>query len=124
MLLRGHYYKIDGWSTEEGETTFRVDLLPDCDVYRGHFPGKPVCPGVCNVQMLKECAEVLTGRRLTITAIRQCRFTAVASPGRCPWVDISLRAEPLAEGYAVTARIAAGSTTYLDFKGEMHEQQA
>ncbi len=124
MLLRGHYYKIDGWSTEEGETTFRVDLLPDCDVYRGHFPGKPVCPGVCNVQMLKECAEVLTGRRLTITAIRQCRFTAVASPGRCPWVDISLRAEPLAEGYAVTARIAAGSTTYLDFKGEMHERQA
>lgn len=124
MLLRGHYYKIDGWSTEEGETTFRVDLLPDCDVYRGHFPGKPVCPGVCNVQMLKECAEVLTGRRLAITAIRQCRFTAVASPGRCPWVDISLRAEPLAEGYAVTARIAAGSTTYLDFKGEMHEQQA
>lgn len=124
MLLRGHYYKIDGWSTEEGETTFRVDLLPDCDVYRGHFPGKPVCPGVCNVQMLKECAEVLTGRRLAITAIRQCRFTAVATPALCPWLDISLRTEPCGEGYAVTARIAAGSTTYLDFKGEMHEQQA
>ena len=61
MLLRGRYYKIEGWNTKEGETTFRITLLPDCDVYRGHFPGKPVCPGVCNVQVVKECAMLLTG---------------------------------------------------------------
>ena len=122
MLLREHYYKIDGWSTDGGEATFRVALLPDCDVYRGHFPGKPVCPGVCNVQMLKECAEVLTGRRLAIATIRQCRFTAVASPERCPKLDISLSAVPVEGGYAVTARLSDDNTTYLDFKGEMHEQ--
>ena len=75
MLLRGRYYKIDGWNTEEGETTFRITLLPDCDVYRGHFPGKPVCPGVCNVQVVKECAMLLTGKQLSITAIRQKRPT-------------------------------------------------
>lgn len=122
MLLRGRYYKIDGWNTEEGETTFRITLLPDCDVYRGHFPGKPVCPGVCNVQVVKECAMLLTGKQLSITAIRQCRFTAVATPARCPWLDVSLHTEPVEGGYAVTARMADDTTTYLDFKGEMHEQ--
>lgn len=122
MLLKGHYYKIESWDMEEGETTFRLTLLPDCDVYRGHFPGKPVCPGVCNVQVVKECAMLLTGKQLSITAIRQCRFTAVATPARCPKLDISLSAVPVEGGYAVTARMADDNTTYLDFKGEMHEQ--
>lgn len=123
MLLKGNYYTVDGWHTEGRETTFRIALLPECDVYRGHFPGHPVCPGVCNVQVVKECASMLTGKRLAIAAIRQCRFTAVASPHRCPRLDVIVSAEPAGEAaYAVTARITAGDTTYLDFKGEMHEQ--
>lgn len=122
MLLRDNYYKIAGRNTTGRETTFRIVLLPDCDVYRGHFPGNPVCPGVCNVQVIKECAALLAGKPLSIGAIRQCRFTAVATPGQCPWLDVTLDIEPSAGGYAVNARIADGRATYLDFKGEMHDQ--
>ena len=55
-------------------------------------------------------------------ATRQCRFTAVATPERCPWLDVSLHTEPVEGGYTVTARMADDTTTYLGFKGEMHEQ--
>lgn len=44
MLLRDNYYKIAGRNTTGRETTFRIVLLPDCDVYRGHFPGRPCAP--------------------------------------------------------------------------------
>ena len=62
MLLENSYYKIIGRSGEGLDAVFRVALLPDCEVYKGHFPGNPVSPGVCNIETIKECAMLLTGR--------------------------------------------------------------
>ena len=103
--------------------TFRVELVPDCDVYRGHFPHKPVSPGVCNIGMIRECAERLVGRRLLIASIKQCRLTAVASPQACPCLDVALTAEPAGDGsYTVTATLVAAETVYMTFKGTLMEK--
>ena len=103
--------------------TFRVELVPDCDVYRGHFPHKPVSPGVCNIGMIRECAERLVERRLLIASIKQCRLTAVASPQACPCLDVALTAEPAGDGsYTVTATLAAAETVYMTFKGTLMEK--
>jgi 3-hydroxyacyl-[acyl-carrier-protein] dehydratase len=32
-------------------------LLPDNKIFRGHFPGQPVLPGACMLQMVKEVLE-------------------------------------------------------------------
>ncbi len=53
------YYHILSSEITADAGVFRVALNADCEVYQGHFPGEPVCPGVCNIQMIKECAEML-----------------------------------------------------------------
>ena len=51
MLLENKYYKVLRARKEgEGKAVYHVAILPDCNVYEGHFPGNPVCPGVCNIQ--------------------------------------------------------------------------
>ena len=63
MWLKDHYYKVLTRRVSDGCSVFRIVLLPDCEVYRGHFPGHPVCPGAFNIQMMKECAmEVLKAK--------------------------------------------------------------
>lgn len=119
MLLENSYYKIIGRSGEGLDAVFRVALLPDCEVYKGHFPGNPVSPGVCNIETIKECAMLLTGKRLVIDTIRQCRLTAVASPSVCPEVEVMLSCSPVGKGFAVTAKIADNERTYMEYKGEM-----
>lgn len=119
MLLENSYYKIIGRSGEGLDAVFRVALLPDCEVYKGHFPGNPVSPGVCNIETIKECAMLLTGKRLVIDTIRQCRLTAVASPSVCPEVEVTLSCSPVGNGFAVTAKIADNERTYMEYKGEM-----
>lgn len=101
------------------DAVFRVALLPDCEVYKGHFPGNPVSPGVCNIETIKECAMLLTGKRLVIDTIRQCRLTAVASPSVCPEVEVTLSCSLVGKGFAVTAKIADNERTYMEYKGEM-----
>lgn len=123
MKLEGNYYRLVGEECQEGATViFHIALNPDCDIYRGHFPGNPVCPGVCNMQTIKECAEKMTGRVLRMASVRQCRLKAVAKPEASPLLDVKVSVEQQpadSERYTVVASISDAERVYMDYKGEM-----
>ena len=89
MWLKEHYYKVLTRRVSDGCTVFRIVFLSDCEVYRGHFPGHPVCPGAFNIQMVKECAMEVSGKALHIRTIKLCRLTAVVSPCTCTELDVA-----------------------------------
>lgn len=119
MLLENNYYRIIDRHSDGMSAVYRIAFLPGCDVYRGHFPGRPVCPGVCNIGMIKECAMMLTGKRLWISTIKQCRLTAVATPAVCPEVNVAVSVSPTDGGFTVTATITDTERTYMEYKGDM-----
>ncbi len=123
MKLEGNYYTLLGEERQgEGTVTFRISLLPECDIYRGHFPGNPVCPGVCNMQTIKECAEKVTGKQLRVSSVRQCRLKAVATPAICSELEVkvSVEQQPGDDArYTVVASISDAKCVYMDYKGEM-----
>ena len=121
MKFENYYYKVYSMHTNWADTmSFHIGFLPECDIFRGHFPGHPVCPGACNIQLIKDVAQRLTECKLLISAIRQCRFTALATPDTCPEVDVRVNITARTEnGYAITARISDERQTYVEFKGDM-----
>ena len=121
MLLKDKYYKIMKENVlDSNNAVFLLSLLPQADVYRGHFPHKPVCPGVCNIETIRECAEMLTGCDLYIKTIKQCRLTAVASPQVCPLIDVTVSVARIegTDSYNVVGKIADAETSYMELKGE------
>jgi 3-hydroxyacyl-[acyl-carrier-protein] dehydratase len=50
-MLEGVLYEL----LERTEDSARVRLLPESPIYKAHFPGYPVTPGVTIVQMALEC---------------------------------------------------------------------
>lgn len=123
MLLENRFYKILQKETDGTTGLFTVAILPDCDVYKGHFPNDPVCPGVCNIETIKECAMVLTGKELRIKTIKQCRLTAIATPSVCPEVTVNVTATPSNDNtYTVLATIKDNAQTYMEYKGTMEYQ--
>ncbi len=58
-----------------------VRLLPECPVFHGHFPGYPITPGVCLVQMALELIGDRTGRPATLVAAKNIKFTSPILPG-------------------------------------------
>ena len=113
------YYKIDHRDVEGNESLFSIRLLPDYCAYAGHFPGNPVSPGVCNIQMIKECAESLTGQRLFLAFINKCRFSAVVTPQTTPQLQLRMHLSKAEDLYKVRATLFDDSTTYVDFNGEL-----
>jgi 3-hydroxyacyl-[acyl-carrier-protein] dehydratase len=121
ITLLNDYYTIDDRVAENEETTlFRITLLPGYKAYTGHFPGNPVSPGVCNIQMIKECAEQLAGKPLFLGYISQCRWSAVITPQTTPQLQVRLQLSGGADDpYRLCATVCDDTTKYIDFKGEL-----
>lgn len=120
MLLENSFYKILHKEVDGLSGRFTIAILPDCNVYEGHFPNDPVCPGVCNIETIKECTMLLTGKELRIKSIKQCRLTAIATPSVCPEVTVTVTATPSADNtYTVLASIKDDAQTYMEYKGIM-----
>ena len=57
MKLINDFFRITEVSMTDGGMTCRVALNPDHYIYSVHFPGNPVTPGVCLLQMAAELLE-------------------------------------------------------------------
>jgi 3-hydroxyacyl-[acyl-carrier-protein] dehydratase len=117
------YYTIDNRRTDGETTVFEVTLNPDCTVYQGHFPGMPVAPGVCNIQMVKECAERLTGRTLLMDYLAQCKMTTLLTPQQHPRLQVRIRLLENSDTQVnVQASVGQGEESYFTLKFEAKVQ--
>lgn len=121
MKLEGFYYQLVEKSRKEtGSAVYHVELLPDCKVYQGHFPGNPVCPGVFNMQLIKECAEKETGKSLHVDKVKQCRLTALATPKTSPKLNVCIQVDAIDDAhYQVVASIYNADHVFMEYKGSM-----
>ncbi|OFY41061.1 MAG: hypothetical protein A2X18_11905 [Bacteroidetes bacterium GWF2_40_14] len=62
------------------EYEFIVEINPDDTLFQGHFPGRPVLPGVCTIQIVKECICSVLGKDLHFMNISQCKFIGMVDP--------------------------------------------
>jgi len=116
------YFHIDRYTEEDGTHIFDVTLDPACDVYRGHFPGKPISPGVCNIGMILRCAEKVTGSHLRFTSIKQCRLTGLVTPSDTPHLTVEIQTSRTDDGVtSLRAAIKDPERSYLDLKGELED---
>ena len=121
MLIKD-YYTIENVSKkDDGIVRFDISLNADCSVYEGHFPGEPVSPGVCNIQMVKECAEQVAGKSLFLNNLQQCRLTTLVTPLAHPQVEVKILLEEKGEAYKLKATIGKNEDVYLDLKAELTE---
>lgn len=82
MRLNGDLFKVESRmeGLPEGQSGFNIILNPDHLIYKAHFPGQPVTPGVCILQMLQELLSVEMGKQLFIKNIKNAKFISMMSP--------------------------------------------
>ena len=59
---------------------FDVRLNPDHFIFKAHFPGHPITPGVCLMQMIAELASMAEGCNLLVRNVKNAKYTGVVSP--------------------------------------------
>jgi 3-hydroxyacyl-[acyl-carrier-protein] dehydratase len=80
MLLKNFYTLAELDNNDKENVMAIVDLNKNHEVYKGHFPGNPVVPGVCLTQLIKEVMEKSEGKDLSLVYADNIKFMAIVNP--------------------------------------------
>lgn len=74
-------------SIEENKLCVWLNLDPQLDWFKGHFPKQPILPGVIQVEWALHYSKVLLGP-LTLKSIKQVKFTMPLIPTKKVLLEI------------------------------------
>ena len=126
-MLENFYKIID--QMDKGENTgialpdrmkmeFTIELNKQHPVYEGHFPGNPVVPGVCQVQIIKELLTLSLGKEVALVQSGNIKFLSMISPEHTPILNVRMEMkEPSLTGCEINAVIYSGENIFIKFKG-------
>lgn len=81
MKLLNNFFNITkAYKTEKGKDAVGIELNPDHDIFKAHFPNNPVTPGVCIIGIISETLEYITGKQLLLSHIKNLKFVGILSP--------------------------------------------
>ncbi len=109
MLLKDFYTVNQIEKVSETKYNSVIELNKNHDVFKGHFPGNPVTPGVCMMQIIKELAQEIVGSSLVMTSSSNVKFMAIINPE----LNTILRLELEFIGDVFT-ELKVKNTTYFD----------
>ena len=87
MDLRDNLYTIVESVSAEGGATYTIKLDPEHFIYKAHFPGEPITPGVCIMQIAHELLQLLCGCKLEIDCVKNVKFLRIIVPAQEQKVD-------------------------------------
>ena len=80
---------------EGSDAVYRIALHPDSPIYRAHFPGRPITPGACMIQIVEELARRhFADPALQVRHIGAVKFLALLEPQHHPTVEVVLSGTP------------------------------
>ena len=80
MQLKNNLYTILKIEGEMPLVSFLLRLNTSCFIYQAHFPGEPITPGVCIVQMGVELVEEVLQCKLSVVKAKNVKFLSVLKP--------------------------------------------
>ncbi len=89
MLIK-ELYSIQSFTETDGSVEAVVKLNKDHEVFKGHFPGNPIMPGVCTIQLVKELTEKALGKPLFLSVVSNVKFMAIINPEQNESIQVVL----------------------------------
>lgn len=79
-MLQNDFFTIRSIKKEDDSFRILLELNAAHKIFEGHFPGQPVVPGACLMQIIQEIAETALGRSLRLLRADHLKFIAFIDP--------------------------------------------
>ena len=96
--------------SDEGQQ-LRLQLHPEHEIYQAHFPGNPITPGVCLIQIVAELAGRQLQCDLALRRVVNLKFAAPVSPKDTPMIDVVLSSVDEQESFVKVKGTIADAAT-------------
>lgn len=118
-MLLNDFFHISELQREGFEVKAELIINADHKIFEGHFPGRPVVPGVCMMQMVKEIMEQVTGKKTSLSKAPEMKFLVVIDPGQNNRIQAVLKYSMEENGNMhVSATLMKDELIHFKFKGQ------
>lgn len=114
---------INKTTHSDGVVTVDLSVNENSEIFHGHFPGQPVAPGACMLQLVKDVLESALGCPLQLKQAGHLKFISMISPGIEQTIQLYLTYTS-ADDIAVAAKLICGNTDCFKFQGTFIKRHA
>lgn len=79
-MLKDNFYRVIASTHTDGLIEVDLQFNPTHAIFEGHFPGQPVVPGVCLLQMVKETLASVLSPSVVLATADYLKFIALVIP--------------------------------------------
>ena len=105
-MLKDNFYHIT--AENAGEYTIAFDAQHA--IFQAHFPGKPIVPGACLVQIAQEMASLWLQKTIIFTQIDNLKFLKLVTPDVAPTFQLTRK-----ENDQIRVCVIANEINYANF---------
>lgn len=117
-MLRDHLYHIIASSKEDTQFTAHLHFDADHAIFKGHFPGNPVTPGVVQLEIIKELLQWHYSNTIEMVTLASVKYLAILNPVQTPEVSVNLKIqEQEDEVLKITVTFATDDTIFTKAAG-------
>jgi 3-hydroxyacyl-[acyl-carrier-protein] dehydratase len=99
--------------------TIQVELNRDHDIFKGHFPGNPILPGVCTIQILKELLQIQLGKDLKLAKAGNIKYLSFIDPVKNSILNYEIQVNEMgSDRVSCSATIKFESIVFCSLKSE------
>lgn len=80
MTTLTDFYTITEQIENENGSIFQIKINKEHSIFEGHFPGKPVTPGVVQLEIVKELISGILKKEVYLNKLTVCKYLAVLDP--------------------------------------------
>lgn len=122
MLIKD-LYKYRVIAQEEGEISTLIEINKQHPVFKGHFPGLPILPGVCQVLMVQEILSGFLNVNLLLRSANNIKFLSFLNPCEKAEINATISyCKSEGDTLKVNAKLYSEGLIYLKLKGEFCER--
>jgi len=119
MILLNDFYRLTHHEPSPGSVKAKISINKNHKILEGHFPGLPIVPGVCMMQIIREIMEVSTHKSLSLTGADNMKFLSVINPDQNTEVEVAITYVEDAPLIMVNATLFAGTITFFKLKATL-----
>jgi 3-hydroxyacyl-[acyl-carrier-protein] dehydratase len=111
-MLENSFYTVEKIESAGKKYYVGVVLNPSHNIYKAHFPGNPVTPGVCLLQMALELLNLKFERKLRLVQAKNIKYLKVINPLENPKIEFVIQYNTEDDLIFADISIIAGETVF------------
>jgi 3-hydroxyacyl-[acyl-carrier-protein] dehydratase len=123
-FLNDLFFIKSSHSESVNKLTVQIEINPRHPIFAGHFPGNPILPGACTIQILKELVGEHLGRKVSLLKAVNIKYISFINPEKNNLIDFNIELKEMEHGnLSCNATINHENTVFCSFKGEFKTEE-